>query len=313
MRDYLLGIDVGATVAKVVIFDLQGQAIRHACGKSAVAYPRPGWTERSMVEIWDTTAAAIRTVIADAGISAAAIAAIGACGHGNGLYLLDRHGAPLRPTILSMDTRAIDVVDAWRAQSLLDTLWPRILQTPYAAQPPALLRWLKLNQPEVYARIGAVLLAKDYINQRLTGAIATDLTDISATGLLDLGRRDYAPDLLDAYGIPEIAAALPPIGDSSAVVGQVTHEAAPATGLRAGTPVVGGMFDVSAGALGAGVIAPGHACITAGTWSVNAVVTDTPIASRRSLFNALYTPDSWLTIDASPSSSANLEWFVTEL
>ncbi len=313
MPDYLLGIDIGATVAKVVIFDRQGQAIQHAGAKSAAIYPHPGWTERSMPELWHTTAAAIRTAIAGAGISPAAIAAIGACGHGNGLYLLDRHGAPLRPGILSMDTRAVEVVDAWRAQGLLDAIWPRILQTPYAAQPPALLRWLKLHQPEVYARIGAVLLIKDFINQRLTGALATDPTDISATGLVDLGRRDYAPDLLDAYGISEIADALPPIAASSAVVGQVTHEAARVTGLWAGTPVVGGMFDVSAGALGAGVIAPGQACLTAGTWSVNAVVTSTPIADRRSLFNALYTPSSWLTIDASPASSANLEWFVNQL
>ena len=313
MHDYLLGIDTGATVVKAVIFDLQGQAIGHASAKSAAAHPHPGWIERSMPELWHAAAAAIRTAIAGAGISPAAIVAIGACGHGNGLYLLDRYGAPLRPGILSMDARAVDVVDAWRGQSLLDALWPRILQTPYAAQPPALLRWLKLHEPAVYARIGAVLLVKDYVNQRLTGAIATDLTDMCATGLLDLDRRDYTLDLLDAYGIPEIAAALPPIGASSAVVGQLTRSAARATGLRAGTPVVGGMFDACAGPLGAGIIAPGQACLTAGTWSVNAVVTTAPVASRRSLFNALYTPDTWLTIDASPSSSANLEWFVTEL
>ena len=135
MHEYLLGIDIGATVAKVVIFDRQGQAIRHAGAKSAANYPHPGWTERSMPELWHMAAAAIRTAIADAGISPTAIAAIGACGHGNGLYLLDRHGVPLRPGILSMDTRAVEVVDVWRAQGLLDAIWSRILQTPYAAQP----------------------------------------------------------------------------------------------------------------------------------------------------------------------------------
>lgn len=167
-----------------------------------------------------------------------------------------------------MDARATDVVADWQARGVLDAIWPRILQKPYAGQPPALLRWLKLHEPDVYARIGAALPAKDYIKYRLTGALSTDPSDISATGLLDLGRRDYAIELLEAYGITEIAHALPPMIASTAPAGQVTAEAARDTGLAQGTPVVGGMFDVNAGALGAGVLAPGQACMIAGTWSV---------------------------------------------
>jgi L-xylulokinase len=312
MAGYLLGIDNGATVSKVVIFDLHGRAIQSASQKATAHYPHPGWTERSMDELWQSTATAIRAALAAAGIQPREIIAIGASGHGNGLYLLDRRGAPLRPGMLSMDTRAVEVADEWQARGVRDAIWPRILQTPYAGQPPALLRWLKLHEPAAYARIGAVLLAKDYIKYRLTGAISTDLTDISATGLLDLQRCDYAPALLDAYGIPEIAHALPPIVASAAQAGQVTRAAARATGLRAGTPVVGGMFDACAGPLGAGVIAPGQACITVGTWSVNAIVSAAPSVAGNQLFSALYTPGAWLVIDASPTSSTNLEWFVTE-
>jgi L-xylulokinase len=211
-----------------------------------------------------------------------------------------------------MDLRAGEIVEDWLARGVIDAVWPRIFQTPYAGQPPALLRWLKLHEPTAYDQIGAVLLVKDYVKYRLTGSITTDPTDISATGLLDLRLRGYAPELLDAYGIAEIAVALPPIVASDAPAGHVSEEAARDTGLLAGTPVSGGMFDVNAGALGAGVVAPGQACISAGTWSVNAVVTSAPIAQRGALFNALYTPDTWLTIDASPTSTTNLEWFVTE-
>ncbi|MEO7912744.1 MAG: FGGY-family carbohydrate kinase, partial [Roseiflexaceae bacterium] len=275
-------------------------------------YPQPGWAERSTELLWQSTAAAIRTAINAAGIRPAQIIAIGTCGHGNGIYLLDRQGAPARPGILSMDTRANTVVADWQARGVLDAIWPRILQTPYAGQPPALLRWIKLHEPGIYARIGAALPAKDYIKYRLTGTQTTDLSDISATGLIDPRQRDYAPELLDAYGISEIADALPPIIESSALAGRVTAEAARATGLAQGTPVVGGMFDVNAGALGAGVIAPGQACMIAGTWSVNAVITSAPITSRHQLFNALNTPTTWLTIDASPTSTANLEWFVAQ-
>src|SRR3954454_1655326 len=312
MAEYLLGIDNGATVSKVVIFDLHGRAMQIASEQTAAHYPQPGWVERSTEQLWHSTAAAIRAAIGAAGIRPAQIIAIGTCGHGNGMYLLDRQGAPARPGILSMDARAGDVVADWQARGLLDAIWPRILQTPYAGQPPALLRWVKLHEPEVYACIGAALPAKDYIKYRLTGEPTTDLSDISATGLLDLQRRDYAPELLEAYGIPEIAHALPPIVASSAPAGRVTAEAARATGLAQGTPVVGGMFDVNAGALGAGVVAPGQACVIAGTWSVNAVVTSAPIASHSPIFNALNTLTTWLTIDASPTSTTNLEWFVAQ-
>jgi L-xylulokinase len=211
-----------------------------------------------------------------------------------------------------MDTRAVDVVAMWRAEGVPDVVWPRILQPPYAGQPPALLRWLKIHEPVSYANIGAALLVKDYVKYRLTGTLTTDLSDISATGLFDVQRRGYAPELLDAYGIPEIAGALPPIVESTALVGQVTAGAARETGLQAGTPVAGGMFDVSAGALGAGVIAPGQGCISAGTWSVTSIVTTAPLASRLPIFTACYTPNTWLAVDASPTSSTNLEWFIAE-
>src|SRR6266545_2324196 len=222
MADYLLGIDNGATVSKVVIFDLHGRVVQSASRKVEASYPHPGWTERSMDELWQSTAVAIRAAIDAAGIQPREIVAIGGCGHGNGIYLLDRHGAPLRPGILSMDTRAAGVVAEWRAHGVLDAVWPRVLQTPYAGQPPALLRWLKLHEPDVYARIGAALLIKDYVKYRLTGELTTDLTDISATGLLDLRQRGYAPELLDAYGISEMASALPPVVASSAPAGHVT-------------------------------------------------------------------------------------------
>ena len=110
MADYLLGIDNGATVSKVVIFDLHGTAIQIASEPTAAHYPKLGWVERSTEQLWQSTAAAIRTAIGAASIRPAQIIAIGTCGHGNGLYLLDQQGAPLRPGMLSMDARATDVV-----------------------------------------------------------------------------------------------------------------------------------------------------------------------------------------------------------
>jgi L-xylulokinase len=312
MDEYLLGIDNGGTVSKAVIFDLAGRELAAASQQAELACPRPGWTERPLDQLWQSTAQAIRAALAASGISPRRIVAVGACGHGNGLYLLDRSGSPLRTGIVSLDSRAVAIVAAWGEQGVLDAVWPRTLQRCYAAQPPALLRWLKLHEPEAYARVGAVLLIKDYIKHCLTGVVSTDLSDMSATGLLDVRRGAYDAELLASYGIAEVAQALPPLLDSAAEAGRVTSAAAQATGLAEGTPVYGGMFDVSACALGSGAVAPGQACIVAGTWSINAVVTAAPIADRSLFLNARYTPRRWLAVEASATSCANLEWFVRE-
>jgi L-xylulokinase len=94
------------------------------------------------------------------------------------------------------------------------------------------------------------------------------------------------------------------------VVGKVTPEAAQATGLVAGTPVVGGLIDVAASALGAGVFRPGQACIVCGSWSINEIVTAQPLAAPHIFMTTQYTvPGLWLTIEASATSASNLEWF----
>src|SRR5258706_12147851 len=125
MAGYLLGIDNGATVAKAVIFDLHGNAIQIASQQTAAHYPQPGWVERSTEQLWQSTAAAIRAALSAADIAPTQIIAIGTCGHGNGLYLLDQQGAPARPGMLSMDTRAIDVVADWQSRGVLDVIWTR--------------------------------------------------------------------------------------------------------------------------------------------------------------------------------------------
>jgi L-xylulokinase len=312
MPEYLLGIDNGSTVSKVLLFDLHGREVASASQPAPLHFPQAGWVERDMGLLWQSTAAAIRNALASAAIAPAQIAAIGLCGHGNGLYLLDKEGSPLRPALASTDTRAAAIVAAWQADGTAAEIWPRTLQQPYAGQPPALLRWLKLYEPATYARIGTLLLAKDYIRYCLTGTLATDCSDIGVTSLMDQRAGRYNNELLAAYGISEMAAALPPVLASTALAGMVSATAARETGLTSGTPVVAGMFDVSACALGSGVLEPGQLCIVAGTWSINGLVSKEPLADRRLFLDAPYTPERWLTIEASPTSATNLEWFVRE-
>jgi L-xylulokinase len=312
MNEYLLGIDNGLTVAKAAIFDLDGREVAVASRRADAAYPHPGWTECDMGALWRNTAAAIREAIEAAGLPPEAIVGVGCTGHGNGLYALDRQGAPARPGILSLDTRASDVVAGWNARDLHAQAFPATLQSFWPAQPTALLAWLKQHEPKAYAQIGAVLMCKDYVTYCLTGQSSADYSDMSATSLLDVRSRRYSAELLELFGIPEMRSALPPLSYSHELVGQVTAEAAQTTGLRAGTPVACGIFDVSGCALGAGVIAPGQACIVAGTWSINEIVTAEPIVDPRLFMTTIYTPNLWMTVESSATSATNLEWFAAQ-
>lgn len=313
MAQYLLGIDNGSTVSKAALFDLQGSEIAVASCKAETEYPHPGWTERDMEMLWQSTASAIREVLARSGANPEEIAGIGNTGHGNGAYLLDKQGRPLRSGIQSMDSRAADIVTGWNQSDLHAKVFPFTIQSFWPAQPNAILLWLKQNEPHNYERLGAILMVKDYIKYRLTGEITTDYTDMSATSLMDVRNRCYSRELMDLYDLPEAYDALPTLQHGHEVIGQVTSAAALETGLRAGTPVVGGLFDVDASAIGAGAVNVNQACLVVGSWSINEVITRDPIVDPGLFMTTLFAvPGLFLTIEGSATSATNLEWFVNQ-
>ena len=313
MSEYLLGIDNGNTISKAAIFDLEGREIQVSSRQVKSDFPHKGWTERNMDELWQSTAAAVKEALDKSGIKPEQIIGIGTTGHGNGIYLIDKEGKPARAGIQSLDTRAADIIDDWNRNSLHDKVFPFTTQALWPAQPNALLAWIKQNEPEVYQRIGAVLMVKDYIKYCLTGEVTSDFTDMSGTSLMDVRNKCYSDELLNFYDLADIRPALPKVINSFEIAGKITPEAARATGLAEGTPVVGGLFDVDASALGSGVHQPGQVCIIAGTWSINEIVTSDPIIDPGLFMTSIYTvPELWLTIEASATSATNLEWFVTQ-
>ncbi len=304
MGKYLLGIDNGNTVCKASIFDLQGGIVGQASCKIASYHPQPGFCERKMQELWQATAQTIRQVITRAGIPPNQILAIGNTGHGNGLYLLDQSGRPLLG-ITSLDTRAASVCKAWQESEIAKKTFHLSPQEFWAAQSNSLLKWIKLNQPEVYQRIGSVLLCKDFINYRLTGQIVSDYSDMSATNLMHVAKRSYSRELLQEYELENLYPALPPLKDSYEIIGNISP--------AAGSPVVAGMLDVDAGMVGSGVVEPGIACVIAGTWSVNTIVSNQALADPNLAMSAIFSaPKSWKSVEASATSMSNLDWFITQ-
>ncbi len=309
---FLLGIDNGNTFSKAALFDLQGKEIAVATCTADTEYPSPGWTERDMEVLWQSTVSAIREVLATSGIHPEEIAGIGNTGHGNGLYLLDKKGQPLRNGIQSMDTRAADVVSSWD-QNIHPVVFPITLQSFWPAQPNALLAWIKHNAPREFENIGAVLMVKDYIKYRLTKELSADYSDMSCANLVDIRKRSYSSELMGVYGLEDVEDALPPLQNSYEVTGKVISEAAEQTGLKVGTPVVGGLIDVNASAIGSGVVHENQACIVMGSWSINEVITSQPIIDPSLFQTTIFAaPDLFLTIEGSATSATNLEWFVNQ-
>jgi L-xylulokinase len=307
---YLLGLDAGNTVIKAVIFDLDGRQLAMCALDGHSVMPQPGHVERDLDELWANACQAISACIKEAGIHPGQISGIGCAGHGNGLYLLDKTHRPLLG-IQSLDTRAAPLA-ARLSEMNAGALHATCLQSPWPAQTPTLLAWVKGNAPEVYARAGCVMLCKDFMTFKLTGERVSDVSDMSGCGLLRMPDCVFDDALLSLYGLEDAKPLLPRLVGSTDIAGTITANAAAETGLAEGTPVIGGFFDVVASAIGAGVSAPGEASIIVGTWSINQVFSSEPAVDPNIFMVTGFGPDRFVNIESSATSAANLEWYVRE-
>lgn len=313
MAKYLMGVDNGATVSKAALFTLDGEEVGVASEKTEMLTPKPGFTERDMEAMWKATAGAIKEVIAESKVDPGDICCVACTGHGNGLYLVDADGKPACNAIISTDSRAREYVEKWVADGIDKKVRPKTMQSVWPAQPNALLAWIRDNQPDVMKKARWVLMAKDYSRFRLTGKIQAELTDFSGTSLMNLQTRDYDDELLADFGIADMRELLPPIIQTADIAGEVTSEASAATGLKAGTPVAGGMFDIDACGLSSGVVSESQLCMIAGTWGNNQYISKTPVVDEDVFMTSCYSiPDYYLMLEGSATSGSNLEWFVTQ-
>ncbi len=262
----VLGIDIGTSGARAVLVDLRGRVLASCSSEYPLLTPRPGWTEQDPLAWWDAVAASVRAVLAGVDMRPSEVISVGLTGQMHGLVALDESGHPLRPAILWNDQRTAEEC-AWITgrigASRVIALTGNPVLTGFTA--PKVM-WMRRHEPELYARIAHLLLPKDYARHRLTRELATDVSDASGTSLFDVRARAWSSEMLDALEIP--SAWLPRAAESPEVVGTVTNEAAIATGLAPGTPVVAGAGDQAAQAVGTGIIRQGLVSATIGTSGV---------------------------------------------
>ncbi len=306
---YLVGIDVGTTGVKTLLISPEGQVVESATVEYPMYTPRPLWAEQDPQDWWRATAESVSRVLSGAGVDSTEIAGVGLTGQMHGMVMLDASGEVLRPCIMWNDQRT-----ASQCQWIMDTVGRErflalTLNPALAGFTAPKIIWTRENEPDVYARCAKVLLPKDYIRYRLTGEYVTEVSDASGTVLLNVAKRTWSREILDALDIPFDW--MPRCVESPVVTGQVTLAAAEATGLPAGLPVIGGGGDQAAGGVGNGVVEPGLVSATLGTSGVLFAHATQPSGDPQGRLHTFChaVPGAWHMMGVTLAAGGSFRWF----
>lgn len=309
MSGYFVGIDSGGTMTKVALFDCSGAEIAVEVASNEMILPHPGWTERDAEVMWQAACTGIRTLLERNHILPDEILAVTPTGYGGGGYFVDESGVPTRNGVVSTDSRVLELLSRWDQDGLGARIRTCVQQQNWGGQSLSLIAWLDENEPEVAARTRYFLSCKDYLRLCLSGDISTDATDAGCAGLIDVASAEYSLEVLELAGIAHWREKLPPIGPSTDVVGGVTELAAKQTGLKVGTPVVRGVYDVVGCALATGFTSPDQLAAVAGTFSIHSTLHDVPCTDPLPTIQTPYPVNGFsIATMATPTSAINLEW-----
>lgn len=274
--DCLLGIDVGSTSMKALIYDTEGHVLSHASRPQisiANDPAHPNWQVYLPENIWDGIALAIHDAVcqldASVRICAAAVTGLGA-----DAVPLDEHGAPLYPFINWLCPRTTPQFEWWLEHVGLEKTFQVTGWQPFVWSTVLRFMWLKENEPEIARQVSKWLIVEDFVNFKLTGKYSTDFTDASPTLLLDQRSLTWSDELLKITGMEKDL--FPTPQKSGSFIGEVTSAASEKTGLLPGTPIFQGGHDYLIGALAAGAIQPGAILDVTGTWELVLTPTVTP-------------------------------------
>lgn len=307
---YLLGIDKGTSVIKAVVFDTAGKPCGVGQRRVHVLQPQPGWHEEDPSETWALCVDVIRAALSAAGIVGSDIAAVGIAGHMGGAWLIDEEGQAVRNAICWPDSRAQSDQLAMEKAGLLKEVFAISGNGLMPGITAMLLGWLARNEPNTVSKARWVLCAKDYLRYRLTGIAATDPSDVSFVPG-DIDARTHSSRVFELCGASDWLSKLPEIRESGAISGTITASAAMETGLSEGTPVITGLGDACANALGVGAIRPGAALTVLGTSCLNSQVMDTPERAPEGLGFLFAMPEErYLRILPNTSGTIAFDWFI---
>ena len=306
---YLMGIDVGTTGTKALLIDEQGNVKARATEEYELSTPKPNWSEQNPEDWWQATKTAIRRVLADSGVKPSEVKGLGLSGQMHGAVFLDKNHQVLRPAILWNDQRTGNECEEITTKIGARRLIELTCNPALAGFTAPKILWVRKNEPKIYERTERILLPKDYARFRLTGEFATEVSDASGTLLFDVKNRRWSTTVLTELDIPR--SFLPESFESPEVSGRISKVAADATGLAAGTAVVGGGGDQAAGAVGNGIVEPGIISSTLGTSGVVFAFSENPENNPEGRLHTFChaVPGKWHMMGVMLSAGGSLRWF----
>jgi len=307
MEPLLLGIDVGTSSVKAALVDPQGTV--HAVGHAE--YPlhhiRPAWVEQDPEDWWRGTCQAVREALAKVPQGAGRVLGLAVSCQAPTLLALGRSGRPLRPAMIWMDRRAEAEIVRLAEQMGADQIYRVTGNRPDAFYVAARLLWLREHEPEILKQTWQFAQVNGYINYRLTGRLTLDPAHAVLLQMRDYHKEEWSAALCDACGVKP--SQFPEVVPAHCPQGEVTAQAAEATGLRAGIPVMAGTVDSASAALEVGVVEPGIAAEMTGTSTVVIIPNDRGLTEPALIAMPHALPGIHLLLGAMVASGGCLRWF----
>lgn len=304
---YLLGIDIGTSGTKTVLFDENLAEIASFTVEYPLYQEKPLWAEQEPVDWYNATVESIRQVVKD--IDAKSVAGIGLSGQMHGLVLLDKDNNVLRRSIIWCDQRTEKECEEITEIIGKDRLIEITANPALTGFTASKIRWVQKNEPEVWAKTAHILLPKDYVRFMLTGEYATEVSDASGMQLLDVRGRCWSAEVCEKLGID--MALLGKMYESEDVTGTVTAEIAELTGLSTDCVVVGGAGDQAAAAIGNGIVEEGLLSDTIGTSGVIFAATDAPLIDAKGRVHTMChaVRGKWHIMSCTQGAGLSLQWY----
>ena len=305
--DYVLGVDVGTGGTRAVLVDRKGVIASSATSEhEPFASPKTGWAEQDPHDWWKAAGSAIRAAIDN--VPGANVVAAGLAGQMHGAVLLDENDEVLRPALIWCDVRTqaqCDWLNAKIGERRIIELTCNPALTNFTLTK---LLWVRDNEPEIWKRFRRVLLPKDYVRLRMSGEHAMDVAEASGTLMLDVAHRRWSEEMMSAAGLP--MSCLPKLFESPEVCARVSDAGAKHTGLKAGTPIVGGAGDQAGGAVGMGIVRAGAVSATIGTSGVVFAATDNPAMDVKGRVHTFChaVPGRWHVMGVTQAAGQSLRW-----
>jgi erythritol kinase len=314
--DIIIGIDAGTSVIKSVAFSAKGEQLAVTAIANSYTTLKNGGVEQDMARTWKDAAQTLRELADKIDNLNNRIIAIAVTGQGDGLWLIDKEGEPVAPAWLWLDSRSASIAEEFTRAQAYPAHYERTGTGVNACQQNVQLAWLKRHAPELLARAQSAHHCKDWLYFKLTGERVSDPSEANFT-FGSYRSRSYAPDILDALGATEAKRLLPTIVDGTEQSHGLSLDAAAATGLAAGTPVVLGFVDVVCTGLGGGLFdREGRVgCSIAGSTGMHMRLAPSPEAVKLNPDRTGYTmafpaPGMLAQMQSNMASTLNIDWLL---